>query len=120
MSFLLLLSWLSILPVIWTVTFHRDDLLKWHYTYVYLGGGDAIFIQMQDEFFSLNLVLKYVTLSQIDVWSAQLDGSEPDHVESNHGLHSQIITCKEKGEHSINKDDTIFFFGHCPLFGKLY
>jgi hypothetical protein len=38
--------------------------------------------------FSLNLVLKYVRLCEIHVWS-----TEPDHMEWNQGLHPQIIMC---------------------------
>jgi len=46
--------------------------------------------------FPLNLALKYVSSSDIHIWSAELDRgkldlSEPDHAEPNQGLHHQIM-----------------------------
>ena len=51
---------------------------------------------MHDEGFSLNLVLKYVSLSYICVWGAELDRAKLDCSEHNHAepkqcLHHQIM-----------------------------
>jgi hypothetical protein len=61
---------------------------------------------MQDEFFLLNLVLKYVWSSHIHIWStepnrAKLDLFELDHTEPNHSLLCQIIMCSQKREQGM-------------------
>jgi PHP family Zn ribbon phosphoesterase len=52
-----------------------------------------VFTQMQDEAFSLNLVLKCI----------RLDCSELDHAEPNQRLHHLIITYSWKREQSMTK-----------------
>jgi len=56
----------------------------------------TVYSQMQGKFFSLNLALKYVRSSSISILCAEmdhakLDQSEPDHAESYHGQHYQIV-----------------------------
>jgi len=46
---------------------------------------------MQDEVFHLNLVPKCIWSSEICLWIAKPDGSEPDHAGPNQGLHYQIM-----------------------------
>jgi len=64
----------------------------------------TVFTQMQDEVFSLNLVLKYVWLSEILIWSTALDCAKPDHSEpddakANQGLHGQVQTKESRELH---------------------
>jgi hypothetical protein len=63
---------------------------------------------MQDYFFPLNLVLKYVGSSEIHVQSVEPDDAkpdhyEPDHAEPNQGLRRQIVMCRQKREQSMSK-----------------
>jgi hypothetical protein len=81
------------------------------------------FIQPQDKDFSLNLVLKYVTSSHIQVQNAKWDGdhtkpnnSELEQAESNRHLHRQVIICRS--EHNMTKINNLLLsdFVHHLIF----
>jgi hypothetical protein len=76
-----------------------------------------IFTRMQDQVFSINLVLKYVISSEIHIRNPTAPcctkrvHSEPDNVEPNQVLHHQIAICVGKGGQSMMQlSDSVSFF----------
>jgi len=53
--------------------------------------------------FPINLVLKYVRSSQIQIWSIEPDCAKLDCAEPNKGLHCQTVMCKRTREQSTTK-----------------
>jgi hypothetical protein len=83
---------------------------------------------MQDKFSSLNLVLKYVRLSYINIQSAKLDRTKPDHSKSdqagpNDGLHHHIVMyrqTRDQSKNKVNRQDFLFLVSSNFLKNKTF